>query len=406
VIAITGLRRSGKSTLLQLLVRELVEAGRDPAEILLVNFEDHEFQDTSLDAALLDAVYREFSRGRQRTDRFLILLDEVQVVSGWARWVRRVVEDQRARVVVTGSSSKILEPELATVLTGRSIRVPVHPLSWTEFLEFPVEERRGSAPGSPDLGMGADIDAYLRFGGLPSVALARDPAVKGEMLRQFLYDVIYRDIVGRHGIRRPDALHALTQHLLANTARPTSIKSLRERFSLAQDAVQSWLGFLEESYLIRRVQRFSFKIHEQHSAPAKFYATDLGIRNAASFHFSRDQGWLAETAVHNALARIPGVSLYYFRGAGDRECDFVLWRDGQALAVVQVTQSLADGLVREREELGLLAALESLRLETGHIVTADGYSGTLELGARRLLAVSLMELLAAPEAILGGVDDA
>lgn len=366
-LALIGMRRVGKSTLLKQIARHLIEERHVPAsDLLAVHFEELEFIDALESPSLFDdlmALHRDFIRP---TGLPWLLLDEVQNTTHWARFVRMAVDQRRAHVVVTGSSSRLLTPELATVLTGRSIRLEVWPLSFREFLRFRGREPSASLdPGLQASDLSSAVVEFLEFGGLPAVVTDVEPRRRTERLRQTFSDILFRDIVARHQVRAVRALEQVAHYLLTNTARAFTYQALKNRYGLAMDQVRSYVEYLEEAYLIGLVPKFSWKVAEQSRAPRKAYAVDTGLRNAVAFRFSEDIGGLSETAVYRHL-RQSDDAIYYFEDA-HHECDFVMLRGGAPAAAVQVCAS--SDAMPGRELSGLLAAMAALELSHGVIVT-------------------------------------
>jgi predicted AAA+ superfamily ATPase len=383
VLAICGMRRSGKSTLMRQLARSLIDEGVAAKEILFVNFEEPIFLERALDPAALDRVFDTFHELLRPGPRPHLFLDEVQNVDGWARWVRARTETGRARVVVSGSSSRLLEPEIASVLTGRSVTRTLWPLSFREQLRFrgiDVGRSRASL-----LAQGAQIrqqlGEYLRWGGMPEVVLTDDVSVKETLLKNYFRDILYRDVVARHQVRDVHALEQVAHHYLVNTASLSTFNRVKNAYGLAMDQVRAYTSHLEESYLISAVPAYSPKVSQQARAPRKVYAIDTGLRNAVAFRFSQDLGRIAETVVHAQLRHDEDARLFYF--AGKHECDFVLWKGDRARASIQVCYDPEDRELDPRELAGLVEAMEVFDLREGEIVT-HGLTADRRLGGRKI----------------------
>ncbi len=390
VVAVCGMRRSGKSTLLRQLAVARMEAGVPARDILFVNFEDPVFLDAPLNTRALDRVFDAWFERVAPQGTPALFLDEVQNVDGWARWVRTRVETGRARVAVSGSSSRLLEPELGTVLTGRHWTLDLWPLSFREYLRFrdlEIDDELDLLGHGPQLRQA--LARYLRFGGLPEPALTSDDEVARGLLRQYFRDIVYRDVVSRHGVRDVRALERVAHWYLTNTANLASYNRVKNVHGLAMDQVRAYTAHLEQAWLIRQVPRFSWKTAAQSRAPRKVYAVDHGLRNAVAFRFSQDLGRLAETVVHAALARQPNQRLFYFKGR--RECDFLVWQGERALAALQVCYQ-DDEQLPERELAGLCEAMEATGLREGTVITRD-LEGVREVDGRRVWLRSLWRWL-------------
>ncbi len=391
VLAICGMRRCGKTTLMLQIIRQLLDSGdASPDEILFVNLEEPVFLESQPTAEVLERlldVYHGFRRPKRRP---WIFLDEVQNIDGWARWVRSASETGRAQIVVSGSSSRLLEPDLATVLTGRSITHTLWPLSFTEFLTF----RRGRvADPFAMTNLTSRLPEFLRDGGLPEVVLDESRTRRDERLKQYFRDILHRDVISRHEVRSVRALEQVAHHYLVNTARESSINSVKKKYGLAIDQVRAYTEHLVECYLIGTLPRFSYKASVQARSPRKVFARDVGVRNAVAFRFSQDLGHLAETVVFNRLGRDPDAKLFYFYDTAARtECDFVVWRGERAEQVIQVCFT-ADDVLPDREERGLLVAMNELGLERGLLITGRQDTVEREVGGRVVREVPLWDWL-------------
>lgn len=395
VLAICGMRRCGKTTLMKQIVHRLVEDEiAAPKEILFANLEEPIFLEERADVQALERVFQAYMSEFSPTRKPWVFLDEIQNIEGWAGWVRAALESNRAHLIVSGSSSKLLEPDLASKLTGRSITRTLWPLSLREFERF--SRVREGLPERPHAAQRM-LPEYLRIGGLPRMVLEKDPTVRDELYKQYFRDILHRDVVGRHEIRSPRALEEVAHHYLSNTARPTSITSIKNKYELAVDQVRTYTEHLIECYLIGGVSRFSYKAHVRTRSPLKVYARDTGLRNAVAFRFSPDLGPLAETATFNHLSRTgQGQVFYYNESSEGAECDFVVWRGDSPVQAIQVCYSDRADLP-DREERGLLAAMKALDISEGLLLTADAASADpREVDGRIIHRVPLWQWLNDP----------
>jgi len=339
-LIVSGIRRCGKSTLLFQMLKE-----KYPDAIYL-NFEDirlYEFD--KKDFVRLDKAIT--SSGSK-----VLLFDEIQIVSGWERYVRQKL-DEGYRLVITGSNASLLSKELGTKLTGRQITKELFPFSFSEFTRF------------RQLGHSADsLRQYLKTGGFPE--FVKQGA--NEILNNIFDDILMRDIAVRHGIREIKTLQRLALYLISNVGNLVTANRLKTLFEVGSaNTITEYLGYLEDSYLFQLVPKFSYSLRKQMVNPRKVYAIDTGMITVNSGSFTEDDGRKLENLVFLHLRR-NYREIYYFSDKG--ECDFVVFRNGAAAHAIQVCFDLnADNL--DRELGGLQTAMKELKLREGKIITFD-----------------------------------
>ncbi|MBI5487332.1 MAG: ATP-binding protein [Deltaproteobacteria bacterium] len=376
-LGLLGVRRAGKTWL------AVAAARRSGLRTLYYNFEDPLFyaepRVDGIDTLL--SVHAEFAGAEPE----LLVFDELQNIDGWERWARKTVDTGRYRLIVTGSSARLLSAELATAIAGRVLAQTVWPLGFAEYLEF-----AGVSCASPAEYVGA-TRAYLRWGGLPEIALAGDDVERGRILRQYVDDILLKDVISRHGIRSPRRLFQVVAYATTNAACLFSHNRVKGAFGVDVQTSQEYFGYLEEAFLVFAVPRYHPNLKVQARDPQKLYVVDTGLRNAFSRSASDDIGRMAENAVYVELRR-RGHDVTYWRDAA-HEVDFVL-RDGpRPVGALQVTwSSLEQGAVRDREVAGLVACLEALGLTEGTILTLDR-DERLEVRGRRVLIRPIWQFL-------------
>jgi hypothetical protein len=322
-LALTGVRRSGKSVLQSQIMRRGGAA-------LYCNLEDTRLY--GLAPADIPAFLSALEGLGPRS--LPVFLDEVQELPEWQRLVRTLLDRGRT-VCITGSNASLLGRELGVKLTGRHLSFEVLPFSYSEFLAA-----AHARPGP------ASFSDYLDLGGFPGFLRDRDPLV----LQQLLRDVVQRDIAIRHGLRETRHVMNLALFLLANTGQPFSIQSLSKSLAIPSVAQASRaLEHLQDAYLLLALPRFSPSFKRRVVAPAKYYAVDTGLRRAASPQPGTDLGPRLENAVYLHLRR-QGGPLHYAAEKDAWECDFVTDRDA-----IQVCADLHPGNLA-REVRGLLRA--------------------------------------------------
>ncbi len=380
---IIGMRRSGKTYRMFQEIGRLVAAGTHRRDILYVNFEDDRLQPAGpeLPGDLLEAFFRANPGARARGAH--LLFDEIQTVAEWPRFVRRVLDTEAARVVLSGSSAKLLHTEVATELRGRGLTVELFPFSFAENLEAGGD----ATPGREAFGaryrsalQAACLD-YLSVGGFPEV---RDIALAERLqtLQDYVELVLVRDVVERHGMQNVAATRAFARLLLQSPAQTFSVNKayadLRSRgLSVSKDTLHALLDHFQDAYLVFAIPVFNRSVRVQATNPRKLYAIDPGLAAAMSHVTATDLGARLENAVFLELRRrhgrlLRGEVCYYLTNSG-HEVDFVVGDvfEQRAGRLVQSCASLRDPGTREREVRALREAMEETGLATGEIVTVD-----------------------------------
>ncbi len=373
-ISIIGVRRSGKTFLTKQFLKKAIDSGLDPKQTLYVNLEDPRFH-PYLSLELLDEIYQAYRTFVNKEGFALIVLDEVQNIKNWEKWVRRTMEKENVQIVMTGSTSSLLKTEVSTALTGRSLTLEVFPLSFHEFLKFKgvvLEDQLDVVKNK------AKIERlfieYLQFGGFPRVVLEEDEFLKREMLKELFDDIVMRDILFRHGFRDVNSVKLVAELAINSFSSLKSVSSLRNELAgilkrkVSPNFVAEVMEALRESYLLFTIPPFSPKIKDVKKYPKKIYAVDTGLATTVTLSFSKNLGRLVENAVALHLIKKYGENnLFYYRGK--REVDFILREGLKITKAIQVTWDLREGY--EREVKALLEAMDVFNLEEGIIVTAD-----------------------------------
>lgn len=368
MIILTGVRRSGKSSLMRLICDDLLKRDNVPeSSILYVNFEDERFINFTVDD--FETLYDSFLELENPQGRKYLFLDEIQNVKGWERWLNRLYEFEDIKIFVTGSNAAMLSSEIATALTGRNRQIVTWPFSFREFLimrgELPDEKalyRRDVKHGVKRL-----FGQYLEQGGFPEVLKTCDTSI----LEQYYQDILYRDVITRHGIRNVVEIKELALFLASNPATVQSYNNLKTMIGVKSlSTVKTYLDALNDVYLFLTMGLFDYSVKRQIYNPSKVFCVDTGLSNAVSFRFSRNSGHLLENVVYIELRR-RRAELYYWKSTIGREVDFVMRRGSDIVGAVQVSRTLTDEKTRERELRALVDAREELKAEKLMIITED-----------------------------------
>ena len=352
-LALTGVRRSGKSSMtVQLALGRLKET-------FFFNFEDPIF----FPGASVEVLDQLLSLYEEETGKMpkLVILDEIQNVQGWERWVRKAIDLGHYQIVITGSSSHLLSSEIATAISGRVIEQTIWPLSLSEYLIF-----LGNTPSSKGAWLRA-LENYLRWGGFPKIILTPDENDRIILLKQYLSDIVLRDVVARHSIKNQKALHQIVSFYLTGLSCLHSYNSLRKAFEISIELASTLTGYLTQAFLVFEMSRYHPNLKVQARDPKKIYVIDTGLRTVSLQSDREDWGRLAENAVYLELRR-RGKQAFYYKQA--QEVDFVITELGKPIDAIQVCYSdLEDQETRNREINALLECLQTLELPSGKILT-------------------------------------
>ena len=347
IIVLSGVRRSGKTTLLYQTIRQLITLTKVPAKnILFVNCDEPEI--ASRKNALLKAVdtYRREIAAR---GTIYLVFDEIQGIENWEREVKSLYDRKHCRIIISGSSSYLLDSQVSTLLSGRYLSVPVFPLDFSEYLRFHglVLPKDAATRAAQKYEITTSLRQYLHEGGFPMVVLQLDERTKQDYLRAYYDSIVYRDIIRTNVVRNQNALAGLLHYLFSNISSPYSYRHLKEMLGIDIDTVRDYIHFAGTAKILFEVQAFAYSLPAQARQNKKIYCIDTGLRNAVSFRFSKDEGKLAENLVFVELMR-SGLAPYYWKGT--REVDFVIKSKDNTLTAINVCYS---DEVPEREYEGL-----------------------------------------------------
>lgn len=337
---ITGMRRSGKSSLLKLYRNWLVnEKQIEEKNIVYINFESLKYANLTESQSLYDYVC---GISAQVGTKVYLLFDEIQNVKDWEKAVNALRVDCDCEIVLTGSNARLLSGELATLLAGRYVEIQMFPLSFDEFLEF----RKSS---------GEDIhksfDAFLRFGGLPGLhELQASPRATSQYLSDVFNSVLLKDVVSRNNIRDSELLNRIIQFIFDNVGSTFSAKNISDFLKsqgrkLGVETIYNYLDYLENAFVIERVKRFDLKGRKYLETQEKIYAADVGIRNSVLGYRPTDIAGILENLVYLNL-RQKGFSVSVGK-SGTSEVDFVASKDEAVLYVQVCYQLTLENLERE-----------------------------------------------------------
>ena len=354
VVVLSGVRRCGKSTLLQ-----EIRSTQNESDYFF-NFDDERvLKFTVDDFQILTELFIELF-GTQNTYYF----DEIQNIEGWERYIRRL-KDYGSKVFITCSNASTLSRELGTHLTGSYVRKELFPFSFKEYLEFKGVEY-------PEIGLlstnekaliKGQFNAYFESGGFPAYLKSGNK----EYLKSLYESVLYRDVMVRNNLTNEKELLELVYYFSSNVGKLMSYNSLAKVVGVKNaSTISNYIAFLQDSYLIFMVNKYDVSLKKQMQNAKKGYLIDLGLLRTLAFHHTEDNGRLLENLVFLELKR-RGKEIYYHNQK--RECDFVIKEKTKIVEAIQVSWSIEDEFTYKRELAGLLDAVNIFGLKEGLILT-------------------------------------
>lgn len=381
VSIVAGVRRAGKSTILLQVLKKLIDAGTPRENILYINFEEPTFI-PYLTVEFLLRIHDVYLERFNPQGKIYIVLDEVQLVPGWERFVRGLYDrDENIKFYITGSSSKLLSKEFGASLTGRIVSNEVFPLSFQEFLAFKnqeslMEQLRGKGvPALRNL-----FNQYIRYGGFPQVVLTEEEKDKIQILKDYYTAVIEKDIIQRYEVRDIKKLKEFCLNLFTNVATYFSGYQAKRKQRISQPTANKFLEYAREVFLVQTTDYFSYSFAEQKASPYKVYAIDSGLYNAVSFRFSENIGRIFENLVYLVLRR-QGADVFYWKGKG--EVDFLIRKGTKVDKLINVCWDLNKNN-EKRELAGLCEAMEKFNLDTAEIIV-NGYDDQVEIKGTKII---------------------
>ena len=389
IITVIGVRRVGKTYLLFQTLKDLEEKNA-----FYINFEDERIpRESKFLTELIPTLIEIFGDKRP----FYLLLDEIHTMPNWSLWARRIHDFRDAKIVLTGSSSKLMSKEISTELRGRSHDVYLLPLSFREFLRFKGFKLDVELSSTKRALLNRYLLEYLEYGGLPEVVLASEDR-KLLILQDYFRTIIYRDIVERHSVKDIENIMDILKILLNSTmiSYTRVYNILRSKgVKIGKEKVINYINYALESLFVHLVPIFSRKMSSQIIYPKKVYFADNGFIRAISIRYGKEKWrWLENIVFLELLRRIrnrPLARIYYWKN-DEYEVDFVVQELDEIKCAVQVAWDLEEYSTRKREIKGLVRFMRKFGAKEGIIVTYESEEEIFE-GGIKIKVIPILKLL-------------
>ena len=375
IITVPGVRRCGKSTMMEIAINSLVKEGVPKRNILWIGFDDERLFNMSSDE-LDDVVvsYMEMFPDVQIKDVHMFF-DEIQLIKGWEYFILRIYKSYCKNIYICGSNAAMLSSELGSALRGYPLEYETYPLSFNEFCRFKgiatdvfLEQDKARLKNA--------FEEYNHASAFPEIVLTRSRSEQLKLLHGYFDTMILRDLAEHYNIRNTGVVRYFIKRIMANLTKPTSINAIyndikSQGLKVSKDDLYLWADYACNVFMFIRIPRYSLSLAKERKSLDKYYCIDNGLRSAVLMPQSNDNGKNLENTVFMELyrRRQPSDKISYYQGKS--ECDFVIQREDRVVQIIQVTRSMADKETRERELKGLLEASSATDCSALLVITDD-----------------------------------
>ncbi len=371
IITVYGVRRAGKSYILRQCAYSL-SSKLGVKNILYVNFEEVGFPEI-LDKDFLKNIVGAYTEILKPSIKPVLIFDEIQEVRGWEKVIRSMHEKDLSHIIISGSSSKLMSGELATILSGRDIPVEIFPLDFMEYLKF----KNFRAENYSDILIKSEeiiklLREYLEYGGFPEVVLEGNLTKKLEILSRYYETILIKDVVKRFRVRDYGKLDMLARFYISNASNPTSYRNIARILEIPLKTVERYSEHIYTSRIIIGINRYSPSYRVRTVSPKKIYVIDPGIFTSKGFKLSENIGRLMENIVCvELIRRYGGENIFYYKTYNGREVDFIIIKGDKIIKMIQVTYSENKKDIDKREVKAVLRASKELKCRDIEIITWD-----------------------------------
>ena len=375
IITIPGVRRCGKSTLMEIAINELVESGVSVERILWLGFDDERLKNMTSDE--LDDVivsYMEMYPDIPIKEVYMFF-DEIQLIKDWEYFVLRVYKSYCKNIFVCGSNATMLSTELSSALRGYPLEYETYPLSFNEYCRFKGIPTKGFLE-QDKARLRTAFEAYNMESAFPEIVLTSSKSEQTKLLQGYFDTMLLKDLVEHYRISNIGVVRYFVKRIMANLTKPTSINAIykdikSQGLKVSKDDLYLWANYICDIFMFIRISRYDRSLIKEQKSLDKYYCIDNGLRGAVLMPQSNDNGKGLENVVLLQLNRIkqPSDKITYYQG--EKECDFVLQRNESVIQLFQVTWDMTDENTREREVNGILEASQITGCDKLFIITKE-----------------------------------
>ncbi len=399
IITIPGVRRCGKSTLMEIAINELVESGVSVERILWLGFDDERLKNMTSDE--LDDVivsYMEMYPDIPIKEVYMFF-DEIQLIKDWEYFVLRVYKSYCKNIFVCGSNATMLSTELSSALRGYPLEYETYPLSFNEYCRFKGIPTKGFLE-QDKARLRTAFEAYNMESAFPEIVLTSSKSEQTKLLQGYFDTMLLKDLVEHYRISNIGVVRYFVKRIMANLTKPTSINAIykdikSQGLKVSKDDLYLWANYICDIFMFIRISRYDRSLVKEQKSLDKYYCIDNGLRGAVLMPQSNDNGKGLENIVLLQLNRIkqPSDKITYYQG--DKECDFVHQRNESVILLIQVTWDMTDESTRAREISGILEASQVTGCDNLLIITKEEEC-MIEIEGKRIQVLPAWKWLLTP----------
>ena len=399
IITIPGVRRCGKSTLMEIAINELVESGVSVERILWLGFDDERLKNIPSDE--LDDVivsYMEMYPDIPIKEVYMFF-DEIQLIKDWEYFVLRVYKSYCKNIFVCGSNATMLSTELSSALRGYPLEYETYPLSFNEYCRFKGIPTKGFLE-QDKARLRTAFEAYNMESAFPEIVLTSSKSEQTKLLQGYFDTMLLKDLVEHYRISNIGVVRYFVKRIMANLTKPTSINAIykdikSQGLKVSKDDLYLWANYICDIFMFIRISRYDRSLVKEQKSLDKYYCIDNGLRGAVLIPQSNDNGKGLENIVLLQLNRIkqPSDKITYYQG--DKECDFVHQRNESVILLIQVTWDMTDESTRAREISGILEASQVTGCDNLLIITKEEEC-MIEIEGKRIQVLPAWKWLLTP----------
>ena len=372
VTIVMGVRRCGKSTLMETIMEKLIQDGVPRENIVWLNFSDERLLPLHQGGwdTIHDAYYSTYPEKR-RTEKVYFFFDEIQIYPHWELFVERLRRDENCEIYITGSSARMLSKEIASCLRGRTLSWELFPFSFSEYM-IRCGITKALKGSNRRLAIQKAWESYKAEGGFPAV-FGTPPATRRQLHQEYYNALLLRDVIERYDIRYPQVLRHLASRIINGIGTLFSVRKVHDEvkslgYTVSRETITQFLQWLEDAYFIFAIPAYSASIAKQAREFRKIYCIDHSMAASLSTQILKNHGQMLENMVFCALRRLT-PDIFYYKTAENYEVDFVaILKNGEKI-LIQVCHELNSQETRAREVRALGSAMKETNLQRGYIIT-------------------------------------